>query len=292
MASSRVIKRRIKSAKNIAQITKAMQMVAASKMKKAQASALGTRPYANELLTAVNSLRGKVDPSIHPLLRSGESQNQKEAFVLISPDKGLCGGLITNLARLLVDKSEQTTFIVVGKKGRDVALRLGANVEAYFDLGISQPKYDIVPPIAELIISGFISGKFSKVTAIYTKFINTLSQKPCYEAILPLSLEKILGETENPKENTELYKEYVFEPTPYEVLDALLPHYVEMELYQIILESYASEQSARMMAMKNASDNAKDIIGELTLSYNKIRQSLITNEIADIAVASLALGKN
>lgn len=284
MASSRVIKRRIKSAKNIAQITKAMQMVAASKMKKAQNQAINTRPYANELLTAVNSLRGKVDPSIHPLLSSKEEG--VEAVVLIAPDKGLCGGLVTNLSRSLLDKNKNTSFIVLGKKGRDTVLRLGLNIEAYFDLGISQPKYEIVPPIAETIIAGFISGKYSKVSVVYTKFINTLSQKPITETILPLSIEKILDEEQ------KNFKEYIFEPNPNHVLDALLPHYVEMELYQIILESYASEQSARMMAMKNASDNAKDIIGELTLSYNKIRQALITNEIADIATSAMTVGKN
>lgn len=285
MASSRIIKRRIKSAKNIAQITKAMQMVAASKMKRAQNQAINTRPYASELLTAVNSLRGKVDPQVHPLLTSSENQTT-EAVVLIAPDKGLCGGLVTNLSRVLIDKNKNTSFIILGKKGRDTALRMGFNIEAYFDLGISQPKYEIVPPIAETIIKGFNCGKFSKVSVVYTKFINTLSQKPTTETILPLSLEKIL------EEQSESFKEYLFEPNANQVLDALLPHYVEMELYQIILESYASEQSARMMAMKNASDNAKEIIGELTLSYNKIRQSLITNEIADIATAAMTVGKN
>lgn len=285
MASSRIIKRRIKSAKNIAQITKAMQMVAASKMKKAQSQAINTRPYATELLTAVNSLKGRVDPTLHPLLTTNEI-SVTEAVVLIAPDKGLCGGLVTNLSRTLLDINKNSSFIVLGKKGRDAALRMGFNIEAYFDLGISQPKYEIVPPIAETIIRGYISGKFSKVSVIYTKFINTLSQKPITETILPLSLEKIVEQQE------EIFKEYLFEPSANQVLDALLPHYVEMELYQIILESYASEQSARMMAMKNASDNAKDIIGELTLSYNKIRQSLITNEIADIATAAMTVGKN
>jgi F-type H+-transporting ATPase subunit gamma len=285
MASTRIIKRRIKSAKNIAQITKAMQMVAASKMKKAQSQAINTRPYAAELLMAVNSLKGKVDPAQHPLLTASEAEI-KEAVVLIAPDKGLCGGLVTNLSRLLLEKSKNSSFIVLGKKGRDAVLRLGFNIEAYFDLGISQPKYEIVPPVAEIIIAGFITGKFSKVSVVYTKFINTLSQKPITETILPLSLEIFVDQKE------ESFKEYLFEPSASSVLDALLPHYVEMELYQIILESYASEQSARMMAMKNASDNAKDIIGELTLSYNKIRQSLITNEIADIATAAMTVGKN
>lgn len=285
MASTRVIKRRIKSAKNIAQITKAMQMVAASKMKKAQSQAINTRPYATELLTAVNSLKGRVDPSLHPLLTTNEI-SATEAVVLIAPDKGLCGGLVTNLARVLLEKDKNTSFIVLGKKGRDAALRMGFNIEAYFDLGISQPKYEIVPPIAKTIITGFISGKFSKVSIVYTKFINTLSQKPVAETILPLSLEKIVEQQE------ENFKEYLFEPSANQVLDALLPHYVEMQLYQIILESYASEQSARMMAMKNASDNAKDIITELTLSYNKVRQTLITNEIADIATAAMTIGKN
>lgn len=288
MASVRAIKRRIKSAKNIAQITKAMQMVAASKMRKAQSQALATRPYASGLYNVVSDLRGKTDINSHPLMRVAES-TEREALIIIAPDKGLCGGLVTNLARSIVKGTEKKPYVIaVGKKGRDATIRLGLEVEAYFEMGISQPKYEIVIPIAQIIIEGFISGKYSKVDIAYTHFENTLSQHPSQRTLLPINISQT-SDTEIAK---QALSEYLFEPSPETVLESLLPHYVEMEIYQIILESYASEQSARMMAMKNASDNAKDIIGELTLTYNKVRQTLITNEIADIATAAITVGKS
>lgn len=295
MANIRSIKRRIKTAKNIAQTTKAMQLVAASRMKKAQQQALDNRPYAERLLKVTRGLLGKVDTSNEENLAKYfkiNDKGQKTLIILITSDKGLAGGLLSNFSRKLLQfiKNENKTlgdydFIIFGKKGKDLVVRLGGNITAQFNMGLTQPKFDMVPPVVRLLTEGFKDQKYDRVLLLYTDFINTLSQVPRIMQILPLKSHS----EENNQDEVSGKKEYLFEPDPASVLESLLPAYFENELYHALLESYASEQSARMTAMKNATDNANDVIGDLTLFYNKARQQVITSEIADIITATLSV---
>jgi F-type H+-transporting ATPase subunit gamma len=287
MADVRSIKRRIRTAKNIAQITQAMEMVAASKMRRAQEQTLMTRPYSTNLYAIVSHVASKVEPGNHKYLTLPEEVTQS-LLVLIGPDKGLCGGLLGNLLREFIEfqnRVRNISILTIGKKGKDKAIRLGANLIAEFPMGLSQPKYEMVVPIAKIISAGFMKDDFQEVSIAFTEFINTMVQKPTIRKLLPIEKQTLEELQEN-----DTYGEYLFEPTMDIVLENLLPHYLEMEIYQVILEAYASEQSARMMAMRNATDNANDIMIELTLNYNKVRQQIITNEIADIATASLVVG--
>lgn len=289
MADARSIKRRIKTAKNIAQITQAMEMVAASKMRKAQEQTTMSRPYSSNLNGAVKEIAKKVDTNKHKFLTKGEGE--KTLIVLIGPGKGLCGSLISNLQREVMEfkgtHNKDLASIAVGRKAKDISLRLGLNLVAEFPIGLNQPTYELIVPISKIVSDEYIKGNYQKVFVVFTEFVNTLTQRPLVKELLPIEKEEEAKEIVS-----NVFSEYVFEPNSDSVLESLFPHYVEMELYQLLLEAYASEQSARMMAMKNATDNAKDIMDELTLSYNKIRQSMITNEIADIATASMVIGAN
>lgn len=295
MANIRSIKRRIKTAKNIAQTTKAMQLVAASRMKKAQQQALDNRPYAERLLRVTRGLLGRVDSLNNENLNKYfqiNDRGQKTLLILITSDKGLAGALLSTFARKLIQfiRNENKTisdydFIIYGKKGKDLIVRLGGNIVAQFNMGLTQPKFDMVPPVARMMTEGFKEEKYDRVLLLYTDFINTLSQLPRVMQILPLKAHT----EETISDKSIAVKEYLFEPSPQAVLESLLPSYFENELYHALLESYASEQSARMTAMKNATDNASDVISELTLYYNKARQQVITSEIADIITATLAV---
>jgi len=302
MANIRNLKRRIKTAKNIAQTTKAMEMVAASRMKKAQLQALEGRPYSENLLMITQRLLGRVKikegTKLEKYFSKINDENKKTAMIIITPDKGLCGALVSNFAKYILRfiRAEGKTildydFIIIGKKGKDAILRLNGNIIAQFDSGMTQPKYETVPPIVLLFNQAYQNNQYSKILLVYTHFINTLSQQPKIIQLLPFLgfLQEEKEQLQN-QENINL-SEYLFEPDPENVLTNLLPHYLENELYHARLEAYASEQSARMTAMKNATDNAKDIIGELTLFYNKERQQVITSEIADIATATLSISK-
>jgi len=292
MANIQKIKRRIKTAKNIAQTTKAMELVAASRMKKAQNQALDSRPYAEKLYQVTTGLLGRVKTTEGSKLEdylSDGSFTGKTIVILVTPDKGMAGALISNIGRELLKfirdenhKIGDYEFIVFGKKGRDLILRLGGNIIAEFDMKITQPKFEIVPPVVRIFEEGFRGKKYNRVMMLYAHFINTLTQEPKVIQILPL--KKIVNNQEQAKSG-----DYLFEPKPDDVLTSLLPHYFETEVFHNILESYASEQSARMTAMKNATDNANDIISELTLFYNKARQQVITSEISDIVTATLAV---
>lgn len=289
MANIRSIKRRIKTAKNIAQTTRAMQLVAASRMKKAQIAALESKPYAERLLSVTRGLLGRIkdeEENNHLNYFSQKEKKGVEVILIVLSDKGLAGALVTNFARFLLkfiaSQNKKVTdyqYLVFGKKGRDLVLRLGGEIIAYFDMGMIQPKFDAVPPVVKIITQGYQEEKFSRVYLSYTDFHNTLNQNPKIIQVLPLS--KI--------DKEDLPGEYLFEPNSQEVLTALLPHYFEAEVYHALLESYASEQSARMTAMKNATENAGDIISQLTMYYNRARQQMITSEIADIITATLVV---
>jgi len=285
MSSSRLIKRRIKSAKNISQITKAMEMVSASKMKRAQDQALMSRPYAEKLADTLQTVATYSDPSLHPLLQSNTSE--KSLLIVISSDRGLAGALNTTLIKK-VDEHLQTVncdVIVVGKKAKEFAQKFGHNIVAEFVQLPDRISLDNTIAISQFVIDSFTKKAYSSVYTAHMKFLSTLSQRVQITQLLPLSYDSITETTEqlSPK------SEYTFEPDPKTVLSFLLPYYVEMIVYQTVLDSKASEHSARMVAMKNASDNAKEIVNELQLVYNKSRQASITNELLDMTTATMSI---
>ena len=292
MPSTRDIRRRIKSVKNTAQITKAMQMVASAKMRKAQLAALAGRPYAalmNRVLAHATAGAGDFH---HPLME--ERLVAKRAVVLISTDKGLCGALNTNLLReaMKFDK-DSTVFICVGRKGAQWASRLKRKIVAEFTYK-DNPQFSEARAIAKFVQELFTKGEVDEVQVLYTNFISTLSQRP--EAQLMLPLKEITAVQVSPEGHRERVAlettatEYLFEPSPGEVLGELLPRAMNFEIYQFLLEARASEHSSRMVAMKNATDNAKQLIKDLTLEYNKLRQANITKELLEITTAQMAMG--
>ncbi len=284
MPSTRDIRRRIKSVKNTAQITKAMQMVAASKMRKAQTTALAGHPYSQLLNRVLVSLSGRVDHSLHPLL--AEREVKRELVLMISTDKGLCGGLNTNLFREASKFDVATTdFVNVGRKGKQFLARTKRNLIADFELP-DQPTFLEVKQISKFCIEKFLSGEVDKVTVLYPRFVNTLTQAPTTLTLLPIAALPVNNDVKSPDEGSS----FIFEPSAYDVLDAILPYYIHFGVYQTVLDARASEHSARMVAMKSATDNAKTLVNDLTLEYNKIRQASITAELLEITTAQMALG--
>jgi F-type H+-transporting ATPase subunit gamma len=285
MQNLRVIKSRIKSAKNIAQITKAMELVAASKMKKAQAAAESGKLYAEMIREMVMKLGTKVDMSSHPLLVKPKVVNGRRAIILISTNKGLCGSLNTNLFRHMMHEYQELkphTVIALGNKGALFASMMGAEVKADFS---SQGSFvNIVEAVTTLVSQQFLTGQIDGVDIVYNQFLSVLKQQPRVKPILPLTVDSLTLET---KESAGY--EFLIEPNPKEIFDRLLPEYVENQIRDAILQAEASEHAARMVAMRNATDNAKSFISDLTLIYNKIRQEKITNEIADLVTARAAI---
>ena len=292
MPSTRDIRRRIKSVKNTSQITKAMQMVAAAKMRKAQQSAVAGRPYAtlmNEVLAAVTPNAGDFS---HPLMEVRDVR--KVGLVLISTDKGLCGALNSNLTReaAKLDKNS-TIYIAAGKKGSQFIARTKRVLAAEFTYKDS-PLFSEARAISRFAQDMFLKGEVDRVDVLYTNFINTLSQKAEVRTLLPVGEIKSLsfdvaGEGHG-QALAASTTEYIFEPGPDQVFGALIPHYVNFQVYQYLLEAKASEHSSRMVAMKNATDNANQLIKDMTLEYNKLRQSNITKELLEITSAAMAMG--
>jgi F-type H+-transporting ATPase subunit gamma len=285
MPSTLDIRRRIRSVKSTAQITKAMQMVAASKMRKSQGAALSGRPYQEALFRVLAALRGKVDPQASPLLV--ERPVRRELILVISSDKGLCGALNTNLFReLTAIDAVDPSFSAVGRKAVQFLVRTRRNLLADFQVS-ELPRTREVRPIANFCAEKFLSGEVDRVRVVYSKFINTLVQQATTVNLLPASSEELLGEEKGEKLPTG---EFLFEPSEQGVLSAILPHYITFQIFQMILDARASEHSARMVAMKNATDNAKQLVKDLTLHYNKVRQASITTELLEIASAQLSVG--
>lgn len=285
MANLRAIRLRIRGVKNIAKITRAMEMIAASKMRKAQERGLAGRPYSEKITQVIAALSAQSrGESVHPLL--AQRPVKKIAIIHITPDRGLSGGLVGNINRAtlgfsLERKDTPLNLIVIGKKGLDFMRRSGRNIVAEFvSLGDKPGLLDTLP-ISRIVIDDFKSGAVDEVYVAYTRFVSTMVQTPVLTKLLPVEPAHIA-----PEQNVE----YLYEPDPGTVLNALLPAYVEMKIYHLILESIASEQSARMVAMRSATQNANELIGELTLEYNKARQESITAELLDIVggVAALA----
>lgn len=299
MANLRDIRRRIKSIKNTAQITRAMQLVAASKMKRAQDQATSGRAYAELLNRVLVNLKAQTDEEAHPLLKVPEEG--RELILLISTDKGLCGGFNTNLLRVVSEQAApDATFVTVGTKGRAYLARTKRDLLA--DFHIKDPvNFADSKQVSKFLMEKYLEGGFSTVKVAFTNFINTIKQEPMLETLLPISPIDLgrdkdfvgMGSDSDPgavaKEGSPSGGGYLFEPTSRSVLDAVLPQYVNNQVYQMVLESRASEHSSRMVAMKSATDNAKQIIKDLTLEYNKQRQAAITNELLEITTAMKAL---
>jgi F-type H+-transporting ATPase subunit gamma len=291
MANTQDIRRRIKSIRNTAQITKAMQMVAASKMRKAQQHALAGRPYSELMNRMLVSLKGRTDPLLHPLLQVRPTR--KELVLVISTDKGLAGALNTNLMReAAAFEGEKTAYVSAGRKARQFLARARRELLADFELK-DAPTILETKSISKFCVEKFLTQEVDKVTVLYTHFINTINQKPIAQTLLPISEFVFRGATKDPipsVSSTEPMLEYIIEPSPQTVLDFMLPYYVQYQVYQMVLDARASEHSARMVAMKNATDNANQFIKDLTLEYNKMRQASITTELLEIATAQMAVG--
>ena len=282
MASQRDIRRRIRDVGRIKQITRAMQFVAASKLKRAQDSTLQARPYSEKIDEVLADLAAVLGADEHPLL--SQREGGKRLIVLITSDRGLAGPLNTNTirfaARTITEHQGDLAVVSVGRKGRDAMRRARVPLEAHFAGYGDRPAFADVIPLSRLITDGYVSGEFGQIDIIYPRFVSTLVQRPTMEALLPIT----------PTEDTEGIpgNQFIFEPNAGAVLEQLLPRYVATRLYQAVLEAKASEESSRMVAMKNATENADDLIEEYTLAYNKVRQANITREMIEIATGAQA----
>ncbi len=292
MPSTRDIRRRIKSVKNTAQITKAMQMVASSKMRKAQLAALAGRPYAEKMNTMLADATATVVDFSHPLME--QRGGKKRAVILVSTDKGLCGALNSNLFREAGKFDKDTTvYVCAGKKGAQFVSRTRRQLAAEFTYKDS-PSFAEARVISKFAQDLFLKGEVDHVDILFTNFVSTLVQKPEVKTLLPIGeIKGVQAGVDGHETHSELKGsglEFQFEPNAAQVLGELLPHYLNFQVFQILLEAKASEHSSRMVAMKNATDNAKQLIKDLTLQYNKVRQAAITTEILEIATAQMAVG--
>lgn len=290
MASAREVRMRIRSVKNIAQVTRALEAVSASRVRAAQNAVLATRAYARKAFEIMNNLANQPGDTskLHPLLEQREPKNA--LLLMISSDRGLAGPYNMNIVRTALDAADQMTvpvkWVTVGRKGRDLAFRRGAKIMATFDNFTSPPAILQVVPMARLAMDEFLQGNADVVYLAYTDFVNTLNLAPVVRQLLPLGFtaegQAVTGQLEGMSTRGPKL-EYIYEPGPTELLDEILPRFTELQVYQAILESLASEHSARMVAMRNATDNAKDLAGSLQLAYNKARQLSITSAMLDIA---------
>lgn len=286
MANTRELRRRIKSVKNTSQITKAMQMVSATKMRRAQNQALNGRPYSATLSNVLSQLAGKTHLEMHRLLTNNDSP--KIGVLLLSSDKGLAGALNTNLFRKIQSddlfKTLNIVFYTVGKKGRDFIVRTGKTLEADFDNPEKVTFRDAIK-LRKLLVDSFLDNSVGEVYLLYPEFVSTLKQDAKLVKLLPIDVSTI--EKQDDKQATAA--EFLFEPTPDDVLEFALIHEIEVLIYQALLETKASEHSARMIAMQNATDNASDLVEDLKLNYNQVRQGAITTELLEITSAAAAL---
>jgi F-type H+-transporting ATPase subunit gamma len=282
LASQREIRRRINAARNIKQITRAMQFVAASKLKRAQDSTLAARPYSEKIDEVLADLAAVLSGEDHPLL--GKPEGGRRLIVLVTSDRGLAGPFNTNTvryaAREITSYKEDLAAVTVGRKGRDAMRRARVPLEAHFEGFGDRPSFADVLPLARLITDDYLAGTYNRVDIVYSQFVSTLTQRASMDELLPIV----------PSEDTEGIpgNQFIFEPNASAVLEQLVPRYVATRLFQAVLESKASEESSRMVAMKNATENAEELIEDLTLAYNKVRQSNITREMIEIASGAKA----
>ncbi len=293
MAVGKEIRGKIKSVENTKKITKAMEMVAASKMRKAQERMRSARPYSDKVRNIAANL-SRANPEYHsPYMRTGGSANA-QGFIVVTTDKGLCGGLNTNILRAVTNKMRdvqgtggQVHAVAIGSKGNGFLNRIGAKVVSHaIGLGDAPQLEKLIGPV-KVMLDAFVEGKVDSVHLCYTKFINTMKQEPVIEQLLPLTADT-LSQTE--AEKSAYGWDYLYEPDAATVIDELLTRYIEALVYQAVAENMASEQSARMVAMKAATDNAGNLINELKLIYNKTRQAAITKELSEIVGGAAAIG--
>lgn len=282
MASQRDIRRRIGAVKNIKQITRAMQFVAASKLKRAQDATLASRPYSEKIDEVISDLASVLDAETHPLLARHETG--RRLFVVLTTDRGLAGPLNTNTTRFalkeILDHEGDVAVVTVGRKGRDALRRAHLPLKAHFAGFGDRPTFADVTPLTRLITDDFLAGTYGQVDLVFPRFVSTLVQRPVIDQLLPLQ----------PAEDTDGIpgNQFIFEPNASTVLRQLLPRYVATRVYQAVLETTASEMSSKMVAMKSATENAEELIEDLTLSYNKVRQANITREMIEIASGAQA----
>jgi F-type H+-transporting ATPase subunit gamma len=278
MATVRQIRRRVRSVTSIAKVTKAMELVAGSKMRRSQTRALSARPYADKMLDVLGDLAKQQpgDAPLHPFLTVREPE--RALVIFLSPNRGLAGGLPSNMNRraasFALEQEVPVSFITVGRKGRDFIVRVGQPLVAEFTMPDYPELLDTLP-ITRILIDEYESGRVDRVYLLYPQFVNTAVQTPTVKQILPIQPQDI-------EDRTVEDIDYIYEPSAEAVFSELLPRYIEMTVYEAILESEASELSARMVAMRNATDAANEMIGTLTLIYNKARQEQITKELLDI----------
>lgn len=285
MPSLRELRRRIRSIENTAKVTHAMEMIAASKMRKAQGAVLSGRPYAEKIQEVIANLEAQQDAVelVHPLLERRNVQNL--TLIHFTPDRGLCGGLHGNLNRAIAEfilskKGSTVQVIAVGRKGRDFIVRTGLNLKAEFTNMGDQLKVSDILPLSQMVLDEYSSVSTDEVYIAYPRFVSMAVQRPTIERVIPVDPSDLPYEAK---------VGYIYEPDPMGVLNVLLPRYIEMQIYHGLLELNASEQSARMVAMRNATDSANEMVEDLTLELNKVRQASITNELLDIIAGTIAL---
>ncbi len=288
MPNLREIRRRIKSVKNTRQITKAMELVAASKMKKAQQAAISGQPYAALLAETLSHISTRIEELDHPFFKEREVKTR--GIIIVSTDRGLCGPLNGNLFREVLNSEIDMKFVSVGRKGRQFLSRTSRDLLADFEIG-DAVKYTKVKQLTEFMIDKYLSGEVDTVEILYPRFVNVLTQAPSFGKLLPITglddmITELRGRDAEPYESSEDDRNFVFEPDVNSILNSLLPLFVDRQAYQAILSARASEHSARMVAMKTAKDNATKLLDSLTLQFNKARQAAITQEILEIAAAT------
>ena len=292
MAAGKEIRGKIKSVENTKKITKAMEMVAASKMRKAQERMRSARPYSDKIRNIAANL-GKANPEyVHPFMRTNDAKSA--GVIVVTTDKGLCGGMNTNVLRLVTIKLRElqtsgapTEAVAIGNKGLGFLNRIGAKVVSHVtQLGDTPHLEKLIGPV-KVLLDAYAAGKINAVYLSYTRFINTMKQEPVLEQLLPLSADKMQADAK--AGGSQPGWDYIYEPDPQTVIDELLVRYVDALVYQAVAENMASEQSARMVAMKAATDNAGSVIGELKLVYNKTRQAAITKELSEIVAGAAAV---
>lgn len=291
MASSKEIRGKIKSVENTKKITKAMEMVAASKMRKAQDRMRAARPYSDKIRNIAANLATANPEYTHPFLAAAQGTQAKAVgFIVVTTDKGLCGGMNTNILRQVTSKSREleaagnrVEAVAIGNKGLGFLNRIGVKIIAHAIQTGDTPHLDKLIGPVKVMLEEFQAGKLDAVYLCYTKFINTMKQEPVVEQLLPLTADKMVAD------KSAHSWDYIYEPDAQSIIDELLERYVEALVYQAVAENLASEQSARMVAMKAASDNAGSVIGELKLIYNKTRQAAITKELSEIVAGAAAV---
>lgn len=295
MPSSREMRSRIRSVDNIAQVTRAMQAVSASKARKAEQAVAATRPYASKAWQVLQHLSNQPGRAyLHPLLTERASR-RRLLVVLLTSDRGLCGAYNINIVRFALERframDAEVVYAVVGRKGREMLVRRGGHLQAEFSGLPAQPAFADVSAIGRLAVEEFLTGRADQVHLVYTQYVNLLTQVPRVVKLLPLELEAGEGRVKDFAAHPRAASAYIYEPGEEELLNQLIPRFTALQVFQAVLEALASEHAARMVAMRNATENARELVAALRLDYNKARQQSITSDMLDIAGGAEALAQ-